>query len=98
MDLLRSASSAFAKGFSEVLVHEFGLAHPFELLPVPAPVIPWTVRQKKHSYEQDRLDDACMSIDPPGLTRDWNEEFQTCYEQPKTDIRVRALATFYKLL
>lgn len=84
---MRASSPAFAKSITVLLDQEFGGAHPFELLPVPTPVNPWVLRAKKHTYELNRLDDPALSLDPPGLTRDWNEEFQTCYEQPKNDLR-----------
>eukprot|EP00731_Ephydatia_muelleri_P023618 Em0015g1201a len=63
--------------------------HPFEVLPVPYPVVPWLSPQLEHRPVAVRIDDSRTLKAAPdellvGQLRDWNEEFQVARELPVT--------------
>lgn len=58
------------------------------------PVTPWISRAKKHTYDLGRAEDqllgpAFYEADPRGYNREWNEEFQSARELPRTTLQDR---------
>ena len=65
---------------------------------VPVPVRPWVGSTRTHTADRNRAEDSlAYASDNPdirGCLRDWNEEFQSCKELPKTDILFPPLFVF----
>eukprot|EP00731_Ephydatia_muelleri_P023577 Em0015g1160a len=86
--LLQQISPLFKKNF--IQRQKFGeKRHPFEVLPVPYPVVPWLSPQLEHRPVAVRIDDSRTLKAAPdellvGQLRDWNEEFQVARELPVT--------------
>lgn len=90
--LLSSVVSNFQKTLDALIEAHFA-KHPFEVLPVPLPVIPWVDTIKKHEFDSNRAEDALLLTSDNdvvrGQLRDWNEEFQGCKELPKKSVQDR---------
>ncbi|CAG8622887.1 12933_t:CDS:2 [Acaulospora colombiana] len=92
--LLQGLSPAFRANF-KALQDFTGSHHPFETIPVNTcfPAYPWAVRQAKHTYDMGRLSDIYLNYgtDAVDSLRDWNDEFQSQREYPKTELKDRVL-------
>jgi len=91
-DLLGKLSAAFSRNFKKFLAAGQFDRHPFELMPVAIPVIPWIgTPNARHLYDTNRAEYAILEaeIDFPGNIRDWNEEFRKCKELPKETVQDR---------
>jgi len=98
--LLSQISTIFKKNFQSILNANIQ-KHPFEVLGVPYPVIPW-VNDKdisNHSYDLNRAEDSILYgssgndsvTEFKGQLRDWNEEYQSFKELPHDTIQERII-------
>lgn len=91
--LLNQLSPTFKKNFQQILANNVQ-KHPFEVLGVPIPVIPWVSQEDKVKYDVNRAEDNILfgaDNDFRGQLRDWNEEYQTFKELPRETIKERIL-------
>jgi len=90
--LLSQLSPVFKKNFQSLLTKN-AQRHPFEILPVPYPVTSWVAQKEKHSYDLNRAEDSLLSVSETdgGPLRDWNEEYQSCFELPRETIQERII-------
>lgn len=91
--LFNQISPLFKKNFQTVL-SSVGMRHPFESIPVPFPVYPWIVSKEDHSNDINRAEDQLLfgsETEIRGQLRDWNEEYQTWKELPRSTIQEKIL-------
>jgi len=101
-DLLKKSSAQFSSRFSSLLNRKI-TTHPFETVVVPLTVTEWNAVNKQHSYDWNRAEDSLLStygMDSRGALRDWNEEYQSSREMPKSSeaeliIRQRTIYRIY---
>jgi len=85
LDFLKSSSPEFSVRFNNMLNRKIH-THPFESISTPAQVTSWVAKEKKHTPNWNRAEDALLDtygMDSRGVLRDWNEEYQNCRELPK---------------
>jgi len=90
--LLNQVSPLFKKNFQTLLAKN-SQRHPFEMLPVPYPVTSWIEKKNKHVYDLNRAEDSLLSLSETdgGPLRDWNEEYQSCFELPRETVQERII-------
>lgn len=88
--LLSQISPLFKKNFAQL--RKFcDSRHPFEIIPVPYPVVPWVAPRPEHKPVMFKIEDS-MGLKPIpdelvlGQLRDWNEELQTARELPSDTV------------
>lgn len=62
----------------------------------------WIAERKAHTYDWNRSEDSLLAtygMDSRGVARDWNEEYQSCRELPKSTAAERVLRdrTMYRV-
>lgn len=62
----------------------------------------WIAERKPHTYDWNRSEDSLLAtygMDNRGVARDWNEEYQSCRELPKSTAAERVLRdrTMYRV-
>eukprot|EP01103_Thecamoeba_quadrilineata_P012870 TRINITY_DN3429_c0_g1_i1.p1 TRINITY_DN3429_c0_g1~~TRINITY_DN3429_c0_g1_i1.p1 ORF type:complete len:1198 (+),score=311.34 TRINITY_DN3429_c0_g1_i1:9-3602(+) len=92
--LLNQISTGFKKNFVSLLKTRFEL-HPFELLGIQQPILPWADHLDLHTFDLNRSEDALLrtsEIDHVrGQLRDWNEEYQASKELPSETVQDRVM-------
>jgi len=101
LDLLKKASLQFAQRFSS-MVNRKANQHPFESIEVSRPVKHWLAPVTDHTYDWNRAEDALLNthgMDNTSMTRDWNEEYQSVKELPRSNLQERLVRdrTHYRI-
>src|SRR4051794_12877558 len=88
VDLLKKSSPTFNAKFTAALSRKVS-QHPFESSDLPRAATIWLNTQEPHIYDSNRAEDALLSTygRESGVTRDWNEEYQSCKDLPKSTIQ-----------
>lgn len=104
IELLKKLSVSFAHKYTRACQRKI-TQHPFEAMEIaPANHLShqWLAEAKPHTYDWNRSEDSLLNtygMDNRGVARDWNEEYQSCRELPKTTAAERVVRdrTMYRV-
>mmetsp|Transcript_922 Transcript_922/g.1478 ORF Transcript_922/g.1478 Transcript_922/m.1478 type:complete len:1243 (+) Transcript_922:286-4014(+) len=99
--LLSIISAAFKRNWAKLMQAHIA-RDPFESVPHHLTVTSWAALESSHTADVSRVEDTmswCYGMETGSLTRDWNEEHQSCRELPMANRRERILRerTMFKI-
>jgi len=99
--LLSIISAAFKRNWAKLMQTHIA-RDPFESIPHHLTVSSWAALEVAHTADSSRIEDAilsCYGMETGTLTRDWNEEHQSCRELSMATRRERILRerTMFKI-